>query len=327
MPKMQRSPPNTPTAIQNQNLAMSQSSASTTCEEPEQNEGNLNVARRKKRQQPYVEADPLVMPSSSSNPVTLDQISELLDRKLSRSSSFMITLHESLKTMISKEIGAAIQEVKVDFTRTTDLLCDGQRDAEAKISENEKKIKSLEADKNDLQGELRRLSGRLISMEKISRDLNLELQGVPEHRGENALHLFKELCISIDTPMSDDDVRACRRVAKMNASSPHPRNILISLASPRLRDNVLSAAHRFNKSNPKNQLNCSHIGMTGDISRIYVKEHLSPETKQLHGAARKFKNDKNYKYVWVRNGQVYLRKADDTAHIHVKNLDILKNLE
>lgn len=286
---------------------------------------HVNLQNRKKRRLPSNGSPP-----ASTHSVTLEQIGDLLDRKLAPSSSFMLSLREALKSdihcMVSAELSTAIQEVKNDFTETTDFLSAEQNDCKTKITENDKKIKNLEADNSELQLEMRRLNSRLANMEKMSRDLNLELQAVPESRTENVLAIFEKLCQSLDTPININDIRACRRVAKMDTTSSRPRNILVTLSSSRVRDNIISAAYRFNKSNPDNLLNCTHAGLSEVGIRIYIKEHLSPEIKQLYAAARKFKNNNDYQYAWVRNGQVYIRKCEGAPHIHVKNMDILKNV-
>ncbi|VVD06018.1 unnamed protein product [Leptidea sinapis] len=91
--------------------------------------------------------------------------------------------------------------------------------------------------------------------EKISRDNNLEVQNVPEKKNENVQAIFLTLCKELQINLDDNDIRACRRVAKINASSNRPRNILITLVT------VLSAVHRFNKSHTQNKLNTTHMGI------------------------------------------------------------------
>ncbi|KAG8284259.1 hypothetical protein J6590_106999, partial [Homalodisca vitripennis] len=36
---------------------------------------------------------------------------------------------------------------------------------------------------------------------------------------------------------------------------------------------------------------------------------LSPARRRLHALARKFQREKNYKFLWVRNGKIFMRKA------------------
>lgn len=163
-------------------------------------------------------------------------------------------------------------------------------------------------------------------MEKISRDCNVEIQCVPELRNENTYTIFKKICESINVPILDTDIRACRRVAKMDTTSKRPRNIIITLNSPRLRDSVLSAAYRYNKQRSSDKFGSKQIGFEGENRRIYFSEHLSPEMKRVHAAARKYAKENNYLYVWVKFGQVYLRKNESSTAVRVKNIDCLKNL-
>lgn len=263
--------------------------------------------------------------------LTLKDISTLLDDKLSHNSSHMTNLRSAIikdvKSMIATEINAAISVLKADFTSTTDFLTEELRDVKSKIQEKDNLVQRLEIERNDLQAQVNSLNKRIEVIEKISRDCNVEIQCVPELRNENTYNIFRKICESINVPIIDGDIRACRRVAKMDTTSKRPRNIIITLASPRLRDNVLSAAYRYNKQRSSDKFGSKQIGFEGENRRIYFSEHLSPEMKRVHGAARKFAKENNYLYVWVKFGQVYLRKNESSTAVRVKNIDCLKNLK
>lgn len=262
---------------------------------------------------------------------TLAEISALLDQKLSPASPAMqdlrAALREDVKAMIATEMSKAINEVKDDFTKTTDFIMTEVNDTKAKINEKNRIIEELQSDHSKMNLEILNLNKRISSLEKISRGLNIELQALPESRNENVLVLFKNICNAISCPITDTDIRACRRVAKLNVSSTRPRNVIVTLASSRLRDNLLSAAHRYNKSHPKNLLSSLHAGIEGDNNRIYLSEHLSLETKKLHFAARDFAKLNGYKFVWVKYGQIYVRKDPSTDAIRIKDEDFLKTLK
>ncbi|VVD01418.1 unnamed protein product [Leptidea sinapis] len=104
-------------------------------------------------------------------------------------------------------------------------------------------------------------------------------------------------------------------------------SIILRLASPRARETVLASYFNFNKHNPSDKLNSSHLGIGGDKEPIYLMEHLSPSNRELHAQARIFKKENQYKYVWVRNGRVMLRKDDSTSAVWVKNTEILWNIK
>lgn len=262
----------------------------------------------------------------------ISSISVLLDEKLSPSSTLMKNLRDALKedvkTMITCEINSVIKNLQDEFTATTDFISAEQRDLKSSIADKDKIIKCLQADQLRLQSELNDTYSRIESLEKLSREHNIELQAVPERKSENLLHLFQNLCKFLNVNILDNEVKACKRVAKIDASSKRPRNIVITLSSPRLRDVLLSAVTRYNKANRNNMINSSHIGLSGDTTtRIFLSEHLSPRCRQLHHAARMFCKKHEYKYVWVKYGQVFIRKCDDSNVIRIKNVDCLGSLE
>lgn len=278
---------------------------------------------------------PLLLPTpktiEDSNVVTMDKISSLLDQKLNNSltafmEDFRAVLKEDVKKLVHAEIGATVQELKDDFTTTTNFICEEQSFLKKDIENKSQLIKDLQAENLRVQKELGTLGNRLSSMEKMTRNQNLEIQAVPESRNENTLALFRNLCNTIKLPIEDSQIHSCRRVAKINATSDRPRNILVSLINPRLRDNVLSACQRFNKAHKDDALNTTHLGLPVERRRIYVNEHLSADCKALHAAARKLAAEKKYKFVWVKYGRVYVRKDEVSGCILVKNMDTLNKL-
>lgn len=268
----------------------------------------------------------------SEEPVTMDKIRQLFDDRLNSSltafmHSFRAALHEDVRVMVQAEMKSTVQELKNDFNQTITFISDEQATLKTQINNKDETIKKLETENLKLQADLVKLNSRLSSMEKMSRGLNIELQAVPESRNENVMSLFKKICETVDVHIDDPCIQACRRVAKMDAKSNRPRNILVTLSSPRLRDTILSSVHRYNKSHPKDPLSTRHLGLPGETRKIYVTEHLSPECKSLYAQTRKIAKEKNYKYVWVKYARIYMRKNDESGHIYVKDLSTLNKLK
>ncbi|CAH2108022.1 unnamed protein product [Euphydryas editha] len=70
------------------------------------------------------------------------------------------------------------------------------------------------------------------------------------------------------------------------------------------------------------KLNTSHLGMAGDKKPIYVIEHLSPALKSLHAATRLKAKQKDYKFVWVKSGRIYVRKNESTEYSTIFDAEI-----
>lgn len=263
--------------------------------------------------------------------VTMENISQLLDIKLESSlmgvmSKFRETFMTDLKSIVRSEMEPLISELKQDFTQTTDLICAEQRDLKAEIKEKGKIISSLKDDNLRLNDSLRKIESKMTQMESISRASNVELHAVPEFKNENLIEIFKKLCDVVNVSMDQFSIQSCRRVAVRITSSDRPRNILITLKSPRERDLVISAVHRYNKSHKDQPLASGHLGISGVSHRIYAAENLSLETRALFAETRKVAKENNFKYVWVRFGKIYLRKDDTANAILIKTMDTLSKI-
>lgn len=257
--------------------------------------------------------------SPPGNAVTLQQISSLLDVKFE---SMKSTLMDSFTSLIKKQI----EDLKDDFTRTTDFLALQQTDFNVKLEASNNTIQELQRQKNNLQTELTDAQRRLDALEKSSRSLNVEIQLVPDNRNENILSTVKQIISVIQAPVDEANIRCVRRVAKLNPQSTRPRNILVTLSTERQRDTFISAFKRYNKNNRSDPLNTTNLGIPGNKQAIYVMEHLPPYLKSLHAETRKTAKDKNYKYVWIKYGNIYIRKDDTSPAILVKNSTSLSKL-
>lgn len=158
------------------------------------------------------------------------------------------------------------------------------------------------------------------------RDSNLEIVGVPEFRNENLPSTVLQLAKVVDIDISDDDIVHVTRIAKINRQSDRPRSILVKLRSPRKRDILLAAVTKFNKKNPKDKLSSQHLGLGGPGVPVFVAEHLTPENRSLHAAARIKAKGLAYKFIWVRNGRIFVRKDETSQAIAIRCMDSLNRI-
>lgn len=221
---------------------------------------------------------------------------------------------------VKKEFSKALDSLKNDLTKSIEFLADEHNVMKLELTSANEKIKELESEKHSLVTNIREIERRLDTLDKASRSRNVEIQCVPQKRDENLPFLVKKICDTVGFPIQENIVYSAKRVAKFNPASPRPRSIIMTLPSERDRDNLLSAFKRFNKKqNLSETLNSSHVMIPGDKRRIYLSEHSSPTCKKLHSEARKFSKENKYKYVWVRNDRVYLRKDDNNSAIYIKD--------
>ncbi|KAG6454436.1 hypothetical protein O3G_MSEX008699 [Manduca sexta] len=250
--------------------------------------------------------------------------------------------NESLRAMIREEVGRAIQDAVREimdekFVKVTELLNNFQQslsffnetyeEMKRSLEEKNAKIHDLENKNTALQVSVKDITKRINQLEQHARASNVELQCVPEHRAENLVNTVKQLATVIKCNINDSEILHCTRIAKINPTNKRPRSIIVKFSSPRIRNSFLAAAITYNKTNKKDKLSSAHLGISTDNpAPIYVVEHLSPENKSIHAAARLRSKELGYKYLWVRNGKIFMKKEESSETLLINNFEKLRNL-
>lgn len=65
----------------------------------------------------------------------------------------------------------------------------------------------------------------------------------------------------------------------------------------------------IHKAKQKNLL-LENIGFTGNTSRVYVNQELTPRMRDIFFQARLAQKKYNWKFVWQKGGRIYLRKTE-----------------
>lgn len=199
----------------------------------------------------------------------------------------------------------------------------------ALVTANEK----LSSENDTLRNDVQSLKSHVEELEQRSRNANIEIQNVPERKGENLMHVIESIGAVIGYPIPPTQVKDVHRVAH-NAKSDRPKNIIVQLATRHVRNDVLAAA-RVRRGLTVAQLQKAMggtptSGLAASESRahdqnIYIKEHLTLKNKILYAEARKAKKEKNYKFVWIKNATILMRKTDDSRVVTIRNSeDLLK---
>ena len=109
------------------------------------------------------------------------------------------------------------------------------------------------------------------------------------------LRIFNSLPELADTPLTEDDIDISRAVKSER------------------RDGKNVAIRRFVRRKSKfkipNSKKVQEKLMFQDHD-IYINDHLSPYNRKLFAACATFKYNHGFKYLWVRDGTIFLRKSE-----------------
>ncbi|CAH2084487.1 unnamed protein product [Euphydryas editha] len=246
-------------------------------------------------------------------------------------------LRSEFSSMIRDEIRTAIRDIfEEEFSKIKRQVLEFQEsisymNKQFEIAVSDIKLctestKQLEIENTALKSKVYDLEARLAQVEQDARQTNLEIHCLPEHKQENLVNTVLQLAKVVSFPLTDNDILSCNRVQKFNPKSKMPRTIICRLPSRLKRDNLLAAVLSFNKANPKKKLNTKLLGYGDAESPVYVSEHLTPANRSLHAATRIKAKEKQYKFVWVRNGKIFVRKDESSPALVIAHMDALKKL-
>lgn len=163
-----------------------------------------------------------------------------------------------------------------------------------------------------LNKELRDIQKQMIELKQYGRRNNIELKGVPSSKNEDLHKVLQDAAASLQVSISSNDIDVVHRVPTRGDG---PANIIVRFVSRRMRDRILHAAK-------KTRLNTTMLGFE-DNEPVFVNEHLCPENKILLGKAIKTKREKNWKFTWVSEGKILMRKTENSKAVHVSCEDDL----
>ena len=161
-------------------------------------------------------------------------------------------------------------------------------------------VKALEAKTSLAESDMENLK------QYLRRDM-LEIHGIPVTSGENTNSLVKKVVnlIEPDLELADQEISTSHRLP---AAEGHIPPIIVKFTRRDTRNRIYS--QKRNLSSKK----ASDIGFQQQ-SRIYLNESLTQKSRMLLKKVKEFKINHHYKFLWTRQGKVFLKKNESQSQI------------
>lgn len=143
---------------------------------------------------------------------------------------------------------------------------------------------------------------------------SLEISGIPEEDDEVIFEVINKVGKGLGINVTPEMLEVCHRSGGKSQTSDKPRGIVVKFARKKYKEEFLQ------KRRLKRILKTKDVNLSGD-SCIYINEILSDECRKVLNAARLVKKEKGFKYLWVRNGKVLLRKEENGNVITLSSLE------
>ncbi|XP_046662978.1 uncharacterized protein LOC124355867 [Homalodisca vitripennis] len=234
---------------------------------------------------------------------------------VNRRSSLRLESKANEGTLSLEDVMKSINELRSDhkvsmrdFNESYELLnnklddnTDALKENTAKMREYLEIIDSLKRENKKLKEKVQLLETKVEYMEQYSRRNCIEIQGVPSSDDE-VLDSVKKVGQALGMEITESMVDACHLLGK-RPNATDPPGIIVKFVR-RIDAESLLTKRRGKK------LSTRHLGLSTD-SPVYVNESLTPERRRLFAMARNIRSDKNYKWLWVRGGKIFLRTSEE----------------
>ncbi|XP_046686422.1 uncharacterized protein LOC124372101, partial [Homalodisca vitripennis] len=171
-----------------------------------------------------------------------------------------------------------------------------------KITEYMEKIDQLSIENKILKDRIQVLEDKLDETDQYSRRNCVEIQVVPV-KDNDVMQAVKDVCSALGFNIQDTMIDACHTLGKKPNSKDHP-GIMVKFVRRMDADTLLT------KRRVKKDLSTRHLNLPTD-SPVYLNESLTPMRRKLLAMARDEKRKQGYKWLWVRRGNIFLRKVDN----------------
>lgn len=170
-------------------------------------------------------------------------------------------------------------------TLTTQVreLCESNREKEKQINEMDKRI-------NDLEQQL------LIKSIEIKNVTNENI---------HPTEVVKTIANSLNVSLNENDISNSYSLKK-------PQKVIIEFTSLNKRNELLSKINRH-------RVDSSLINIDESHKFIYINEHLTPHKRRLLWLAKTKAKESNWRFIWVRNGNIYAKKNEISNTITILN--------
>lgn len=216
-----------------------------------------------------------------------------------------------------------MSEFKEQFGKYSDYFDQNERttaEFTASMNNMTQKIENVLDQYDTVNKQVGELTSALNESNQMAKENEIEISGCPVEPNINAMDTLKKIGDAIKYPISDLMIND---VYRRRAYDPkRPGIVVVSFVRKIDKQNFYKAAWEM-----KNLSNRSIGIMDGEITKIYVNNSLTFEYKKLLQAAREFRNEFGYRFVWIRGGRILLRKNENSPAIAIRSAMELHNLK
>lgn len=190
-------------------------------------------------------------------------------------------------------------------------------------------VESITQENILLKNEISKLHDKLIAVDQKIDNTdqhgmanNLVINGVIESENENATKVTIQIAQALNVNLETTEIKSATRKATTNVNSGLPRSIIVQFNNKITRDNILK-----NKKTRITNKTINNNTKKEDDRTIYISEQLTSRKQYLFKMARDLKRSNTIQFAWVKEGNIFIRRTEDSRIIKIHTADQIKQLQ
>lgn len=179
-----------------------------------------------------------------------------------------------------------------------------------------KELKTLKTEVENQNQKLELQEKKINFLEKQLLETTISIPNIPEVQDEILTDIIYTIAKKLDIKLTTSSISNIYRKRKKNKEAPG--DIIVKLNTKLLSDNFTSQVKKKN-------LKISDIGFKEDQKKLYINHELTVQDKALFFEARKRQKLYNWKYVWEKSGNIFIRKLEGGKVEKIISVDQLKS--
>ena len=177
-----------------------------------------------------------------------------------------------------------------------------------KVQDLEHRTNNLETENTTLKRSLNILGEKVDELEQRSRIANIEIKGIPMTPNEDCKMIVLDVAKAAGIQAQLGDIQIAHRImASKN------KQIVAQLSSRAIRIEWMK------KFKGERNLNANKINRAFKDNPVFVNEHLTVRNKTLLQETKSFAKMNNFKFVWVNDNRILMRKTENSKILRIRD--------
>lgn len=223
-------------------------------------------------------------------------------------------------------VAAELRLLRQEMSELKTSLFEGLLKCSEQIENFEHRVKNVEANIAlipVLQGTIAKLQEQIEQQSQSAMRNEIEIMGIEENPNENLIHTILVAATKIGANLDETDIDWVTRVGpkirtNSNPQRPvngpkFPRPVIVRLTRKVKKDELLREAKN------RRHISSADLNIQGPDRKIYFNEHLTKLNRVLFRDARATAKEHGFRFCWVNNGRVHVRRAEGRPAINISS--------